>query len=87
MPHTGSGRQLSPSHVQKRACLHVEVLERDVVVRVWPLEQGLKDHKVVPRQETALRNVRDAKESGVLRTTDTRQVALGRDCVDKLFAV
>lgn len=72
---------------QGRARIHVKVLERDVVIRVWSLEQGLKDHKVVPRHEPALRDVRDAKESGELRTADTRQVAFGRDSVDELFTV
>jgi hypothetical protein len=62
-------------------------LECDVVIRVWSLEQSLKDHKVVPRQEPALRDVCDAKESSELRTTDTRQVALGRDSIDELFTV
>jgi hypothetical protein len=67
--------------------VHVKVLERDVVVRVRSLEQSLKDHKVVPRHEPALRDVRDAKEGGELRTADARQVALGRDSIDELFTV
>jgi hypothetical protein len=71
----------------ERARVHVKVLKCNVVVRVWPLEQGLKDHKVVPRQATALRGVRDAKEGGELRAADARQVALGRDRTDKLFTV
>ena len=62
-------------------------MERDVVIRVWSLEQGLKDHKIIPRHEPALRDIRDAKESGELRTADARQVALGRDSVDELFTV
>jgi hypothetical protein len=67
--------------------IHVKVLERNVVVRIWPLEQSLKDYKVVPRQETALRDVRDAKESSELPAADTRQVALRRDRIDELFTV
>ena len=71
----------------QKNCIHVKVLERDVVIRVWSLEQSLKDHKVVPRQEPALRDVCDAKKSSELRTTDTRQVALGSDSIDELFTV
>ena len=74
---------------EQGACarIHVKVLERDVVIRVWSLEQGLKDHKVVPRHEPALRDVCDAKQSSELRTANTRQVALGRDSIDELFTV
>lgn len=72
---------------EEQGCIHVKVLECDVVIRVRSLEQGLKDHKVVPRQEPALRDVRDTKESGELRTADTRQVVLGRDSIDELFTV
>lgn len=67
--------------------IHVKILECNVVVRIWPLEQSLKDHKVVPRQETALRDIRDAKEGGELPAANTRQVALGRDRIDELFTV
>ena len=69
------------------ARIHVKVLECDVVIRVRSLEQSLKDHKVIPRQEPAFPSVRDAKEGGELSTTYTRQVALGRDSVDELFTV
>jgi hypothetical protein len=62
-------------------------LERYVVVGVWPLEQGLKDHKVIPGQETAFRDIRDPEENCKLRTADTRQVALGCDCVNELVAI
>jgi hypothetical protein len=67
--------------------IHVEVLERYVVVGIWPLEQSLKDHKVVPRHETAFRDICDAKENGKLRTADARQVTLGCDCVNELVAI
>lgn len=67
--------------------IHVKVMECDVIIRVRSLEQSLKDHKVVPRRESALRSVRDAKESSELRTPNARQVALGRDSIDELFTV
>lgn len=69
------------------ARIHVKVLECDVVIRVRSLEHSLKDYKVVPRQEPAFPGVRDAKESGELPTTYTRQVALRSDGIDELFTV
>ena len=46
--------------------IHVEILKGHVIVCVWAFEQGLEDHKVIPRQKAALRRVRDAKEDGEL---------------------
>jgi hypothetical protein len=72
---------------RRRARIHIKVLECNIVVCIWSLEQSLKDHKVVPRQEMALRNVRDAKEGCELPAANARQVAFGRDSINELFTI
>ena len=68
-------------------CVHVKVLERYPVVRIRPLQDGLKHHKVIPGDEATLVRVRDAEEGRELRPADLAEVALGRDGFDELLAV
>ena len=67
--------------------VHVKVLERYPVVRIRPLQNGLKHHKVIPGEQPALVRVRDAEERRELRAPDLGEVALGRDGVHELLAV
>ena len=72
--------------VGKEVCVHVEILERYPIVRVRSLQDGLKHHKVIPRDEPAFVGVRDAEERRELRPADLVQVALRRDGLHELLA-
>ena len=67
--------------------VHIKILEGYPVVRVGPLEDGLENDEVVPRDEPALVGVRDAEERRELRAPDFREVRARRDRADELLAV
>lgn len=73
--------------VDRPALVRVEVLERDQVVRVGALEEGLEDGEVVPGDEPALVRVRHAEEDGVLGSGDLGGLAGGGDGVDEVVRV
>ena len=66
---------------------HVEVLERNPVVCVGPLEDCLEDDKVVPGDEATLRRVRDAEQGRILGPSGFGQIRLWRDRVHELVDV
>ena len=67
--------------------VHVKVLERYPVVRIRPLQDRLKHHKVIPGDQSALVRVGDAEERRKLGATDPGEVALGRNGVHELVGV
>ena len=62
-------------------------MERYPVVRIRPLQNGLKHHKVLPGDEPALVRVRNPEEGSELRAANLGEVALGSDGVHELLAV
>lgn len=67
--------------------VHIKILERYPVVRVRSLQDGLKHNEVIPRDESTLRRVGNAKQRRELRTTYFGQVSLGRDGIYELVGV
>lgn len=67
--------------------VHVEILESNPVVGIGPLEDSLKDHKVVPGDEPLFCAVRNTEERGELSTSYFGQIRLWRDRVHELVDV
>lgn len=66
--------------------VHIKILESYPVVCIWPLQNSLKHHKVIPRDETAFCGVRNAEEGRKLGSSNLgAQIGLGRDRVDELL--
>ena len=67
------------SRSQNGRDLHVEVLERDPVVRIGAFQDCLENGKVIPRNEIPLVHIRDFEQYRELLSADAREIFSGCD--------